>query len=56
MGCSDNDTGAKAETTTDDEALPEFNPLRQVGWIFRDKGCVAIARRGDPVRSGVLGD
>jgi hypothetical protein len=54
MGCSDDDT--RHETTTADEALPELDPWRQVGWIFRDEGCVAIARQGAPLRAGVVGD
>lgn len=28
------------------EALPDLNPWREVGWIFRDGDCVAIARDG----------
>jgi hypothetical protein len=43
-------------TTEGTEALPDLDPLRQVGWIFRDDGCVAIARRGDELRPGVLAD
>jgi hypothetical protein len=34
---------ATAEGT---EALPDLNPWREVGWIFRDGDCVAIARDG----------
>jgi len=35
------------------EALPDLNPWRQVGWIFRDGGCIAIERLGDEIRSRV---
>jgi hypothetical protein len=38
------------------EALPELNPWREVGWIFRDGGCIAIERQGGEVRSRVLVD
>jgi hypothetical protein len=38
------------------EALPELDPLRQVGWIFREDGCVAIARRGEELRPEVAAD
>ena len=38
------------------EALPDLNPWREVGWIFRDGGCIAIERHGDEIRSRVLVD
>jgi hypothetical protein len=38
------------------EALPELNPWREVGWIFRDGSCIAIERQGDETRSRVLVD
>jgi len=38
------------------EALPDLNPGREVGWIFRDGGCVAIERHGDEIRSRVMAD
>jgi hypothetical protein len=38
------------------EALPELNPWREVGWIFRDGDCIAIERQGDEIRSRVLAD
>jgi hypothetical protein len=38
------------------EALPELKPWREVGWIFRDGGCVAIERRGDRTRARTLVD
>jgi hypothetical protein len=38
------------------EPLPEFRPWREVGWIFRDGGCVAIERQGTEIRTRVLVD
>jgi hypothetical protein len=38
------------------EALPELKPWREVGWIFRDGGCIAIERQGDKTRARVLAD
>jgi hypothetical protein len=38
------------------EALPELKPWREVGWIFRDGGCVAIERRGEVTRVRELVD
>ena len=38
------------------EALPELKPWREVGWIFRDGGCIAIERHGDEIRSRVSAD
>ncbi|HEY1444557.1 MAG TPA: hypothetical protein VGF51_06640 [Acidimicrobiales bacterium] len=38
------------------EALPELKPWREVGWIFRDGGCVAIERRGEVTRARELVD
>jgi hypothetical protein len=43
-------------TATTAEALPELTPWREVGWIFRDGGCVAIERQGDETRARVLVD
>ena len=41
----------------EDAALPELNPWREAGWIFRDGGCVAIERRGnEPRLPGSLAD
>jgi hypothetical protein len=44
-----------APTAIMDE-LPELNPWRQIGWIFRDGSCIAIERQGDETRTRVLGD
>ena len=38
------------------EALPELKPWREVGWIFRDGGCMAIERQGDVTRARALVD
>ena len=38
------------------DTVPELNPWRQVGWIFRDGACVAIERRGAELRSGTSVD
>jgi hypothetical protein len=38
------------------EALPELAPWREVGWIFRDGGCVAIERRGSLTRERAVMD
>ena len=38
------------------KALPDLNPWREVGWIFRDGGCIAIERHGDEIRSQVSAD
>ena len=38
------------------EALPDLNPWREVGWIFRDGSCIAIERQGDEVRHRVAVD
>ena len=45
-----------AVTTRTAEALPDLNPWREVGWIFRDDSCIAIERRGEEVRHRVLED
>jgi hypothetical protein len=36
--------------TAERAALPDLKPWREVGWIFRDGGCVAIERQGDVTR------
>lgn len=38
------------------EALRDLKPWREVGWIFRDGGCIAIERQGDETRARVLVD
>jgi hypothetical protein len=38
------------------EPLPEYRPWREVGWIFREGGCVAIERQGTAIRTRVLVD
>jgi len=40
-----------------DESLrPALNPLRAVGWIFRDGDCIAIERQSEDLRTRVLAD
>jgi len=36
------------------ERLPDLNSWREVGWIFRDGGCIAIERHGDEIRSRAM--
>ena len=36
------------------EALPDLKPWREVGWIFRDGGCIAIERRGDLIEAYLI--
>jgi hypothetical protein len=38
------------------DVLPDLKPWREVGWIFRDGGCVAIERQGDVTRARPLAD
>lgn len=33
------------------DAIPEIRPWREVGWIFRDGGALAIERQGDRIRA-----
>ncbi len=54
MGRSDDERIVSTMGTVD--ALPDLNPWREVGWIFRDGRCIAIERRGEEVRHRVLGD
>jgi hypothetical protein len=43
-------------TTALAEALPELDPWRAVGWIFRDGACIAIERHSEEIRSRVVVD
>jgi hypothetical protein len=54
MGRTEDDTQGVSEGAA--EALPELNPWREVGWIFRDGSCIAIERQGGEIRSRVLVD
>jgi hypothetical protein len=49
-------TTSHEEGTATADALPELEAWREVGWIFRDGGCIAIERRGDQTRRRKLGD
>jgi hypothetical protein len=42
------------ESVATQEPLPELRPW-QMGWIFRDGGCVAVERLGDQAPPG-MGD
>jgi hypothetical protein len=33
------------------DAIPEICPWREVGWIFKEGGAVAIERQGDRIRT-----
>ena len=33
------------------ESLPELKPWREVGWIFKEGGALAIERQGDRIRT-----
>ena len=43
-----------SEAAADD--VPELNPWRQIGWIFRDGNCIAIERQGNETRARSLGE
>ena len=43
-------------TTASAETLPDLNPWREVGWIFREGACIAVERQGEEIRSRVLVD
>jgi hypothetical protein len=47
--------GNEAAAVVADE-LPELNPWREIGWIFRDGHCIAIERQGDETRARSLGE
>jgi hypothetical protein len=51
-----NEKSTQRAATGNTEALPELNPWREVGWIFRDGDCIAIERQGGEIRSRVLVD
>jgi hypothetical protein len=36
--------------------LPDLNPLRAAGWIFRGGACIEIERQSEEVRTRVLAD
>jgi hypothetical protein len=51
--CDDKGHGVSTGTA---EALPDLNPWREVGWIFRDGSCIAIERQGEVTRHRILAD
>ncbi|HWF16821.1 MAG TPA: hypothetical protein VG244_11615 [Acidimicrobiales bacterium] len=56
MGTGVTEQGKREVSAGAGEALPELKPWREVGWIFRDGGCVAIERRDDVTRARPLVD
>jgi hypothetical protein len=52
----DNDAASEEVEDGSAQALPEFNPWRAAGWIFRDGDCIAIERRDDDIRARALAD
>ena len=46
-------TGPEQQAGAPAESLPEYKPWREVGWTFRDGGCVAIERQGAETRPRV---
>jgi hypothetical protein len=47
---------ASETSVTTAEDLPELDPCRHIGWMFRDGNCIAIERQGDETRAGLLGE
>lgn len=56
MGIGVKEREQHGESVVGGEALPELTPWREVGWIFRDGGCVAIERRGTLTRERAVMD
>jgi hypothetical protein len=56
MGLGVKEREQREADSTERQALPELKPWREVGWIFRDGGCVAIERRGEMTRARELVD
>jgi hypothetical protein len=50
------DQSGQGGTTALAETLPDLNPWREVGWIFREGACIAVERQGEEIRSRVLVD
>jgi hypothetical protein len=49
-------SSTQQETTDGAPVLPDLNPWREVGWIFRDGDCIAIERQGVEPGARVLVD
>jgi hypothetical protein len=49
-------TKIPASISKRDEPLPELNPWREVGWIFKDGEGTVIERQGDEIRARSVGD
>jgi hypothetical protein len=56
MGLGVKEREQREADSAEREALPELKPWREVGWIFRDGGCVAIERRGTLTRERAVVD
>ena len=54
MGQRERTNDATATAIADE--VPELNPWREIGWIFRDGHCIAIERQGDETRARSLGE
>jgi hypothetical protein len=52
----ENESRTQQETVEGAPALPELNPLREAGWIFRDGDCIAIERQAEEPDARVLVD
>jgi hypothetical protein len=42
---------ASADAPERKEAFRDFRPWREVGWIFKDGGALAIERQGERIRA-----
>jgi hypothetical protein len=56
MGSGLKEREQREADTVERTALPDLKPWREVGWIFRDGGCVAIERQGDVTRAREMVD
>ena len=52
----DNESDLRPETIEGAPVLPELNPWREAGWIFRDGDCIAIERQAEEPGARVLVD
>ena len=56
MGLGVREREQREAETAERGSLPDLKPWREVGWIFRDGGCVAIERRGEATRAREMVD
>ncbi|HEX4127895.1 MAG TPA: hypothetical protein VHX67_09990 [Acidimicrobiales bacterium] len=52
----DNRSDQQPETVEGAPVLPDLDPWREVGWIFRDGDCIAIERQAEVPDPRVLVD